>query len=158
MYSDWGWLLWLAAFVWLGILTALVLRGRSGSKASSKILRSVFEDGDGSEVKFEQLLRKVNGLGSQIDDLKDRVSEEAERGLAHIQRVELIRFNPYEDTGGDQSFAIAMLDKNGNGLVLTSHHARSGTRVFAKPVVMGRPEKYEFSREETEVVKKAMGR
>ena len=42
--------------------------------------------------------------------------------------------NPFEDTGGNQSFALAMLDADGNGWVLSSLHARSGTRVYAKAI------------------------
>ena len=76
--------------------------------------------------------------------------------LLHIQRVELDRFNPYDDTGGDQSFVIAMLDNKGTGVVVTSLHARSGTRIFAKDVILGKSGKYQFSNEEEKIVKKAM--
>ena len=51
-----------------------------------------------------------------------------------FQRVGLVRFNPFEDTGGNQSFALALLDAEGNGWVLSSLHARTGTRVYAKPI------------------------
>lgn len=158
MYSDWGWLLWVVVLIWLGILTYLVFTGRRKSFEGKKILRSVFEEEGDVEVKFDQLIRKVNGLGSQVDGLKDVIAEIKSDSLRHVQRLGLLRFNPYGDTGGDQSFAVALLDKDGNGVVVTSLHSRSTTRVFAKPVILGRPEKYEFSKEETDVVKKAMGR
>ena len=151
MYSDWGWLLWLVAFFWLGILTYLVINSRNGSSGGKKILKSFFEENGEGEVKLDQLIRRVDGL-------KDVIAEVKSDSLGHIQRLGLLRFNPYGDTGGDQSFAVALLDKDGNGVVVTSLHSRSTTRVFAKPVILGRPEKYEFSKEETEVVKKAMGR
>jgi hypothetical protein len=156
MYSDWAWFLWPLAFIWLGILTFLIWKGKEGSDNSKKILNSVFEDS--GEVKIDQLVRKINGLGSQVDDLKEKLVSLGEDGLLHVQRVELMRYNPYDDTGGDQSFTIVFLDKNGNGVVVTSLHSRSGTRIFAKPVIMGHPEKYEFSKEEEQVVKKAMKR
>jgi hypothetical protein len=156
MYSDWAWFLWPLAFIWLGILTFLVWNAKAGSDSHKKILNSVL-DGEG-EVKVDQLVRKINGIGSQVEDLKSKLTNLGEEGLANIQRVELLRYNPYDDTGGDQSFTITLLDKNGNGVVVTSLHSRSGTRIFAKPVIMGRPEKYEFSKEEEQVVKKAMGR
>ena len=88
--------------------------------------------------------------------MKNKLSEIEKEGLGYIQQVELLRFNPYGDTGGDQSFVVALLDKNGTGVVITSLHSRSGTRVFAKDVVFGKSGKYEFSKEEKEVVKKAM--
>lgn len=158
MYSDWGLLVWLVALIWLLVLTYLIWTSKSSSSDSKKILKSIFEEGGDSEVKFDQFIRKVNGLGNQLDDLKDKLTEAARDSLGHIQRIELLRFNPYEDTGGDQSFTVALLDKDGNGVVVTSLHSRSTTRVFAKPVILGRAEKYEFSREEQDVVKKAMGR
>ena len=49
-----------------------------------------------------------------------------------FQRVGLVRYNPFEETGGNQSFALALLDAEGDGWVLSSLHARSGTRVYAK--------------------------
>ena len=55
-----------------------------------------------------------------------------------FQRVGLVRYNPFEETGGNQSFALALLDAAGDGWVLSSLHARSGTRVYAKAIKGGR--------------------
>ena len=55
-----------------------------------------------------------------------------------FQRVGLVRYNPFEETGGNQSFALALLDADGDGWVLSSLHARTGTRVYAKAIVGGR--------------------
>ena len=67
----------------------------------------------------------------------------------------MIRYNPFADTGGDQSFAIALLDSLGNGVVLSSLHSRTDTRVFAKPVQSGRS-RYQLSDEEQDAIKKAL--
>ena len=64
-------------------------------------------------------------------------------------------YNPFSDTGGDQSFAIALLDSLGNGVVLSSLHSRTDTRVFAKAVQNGRS-KYQLSDEEQDAIKKAL--
>jgi hypothetical protein len=53
----------------------------------------------------------------------------------HIQHAGIVRYNPFQDTGGDQSFALALADALGNGVVLSSLHARNVTRVYAKPLV-----------------------
>ena len=76
--------------------------------------------------------------------------------MQHIQKVELLRFNPYDDTGGNISFTVCLLDDKGSGVVITSLHARSGTRVFAKEVTLGKSSQYELSKEEELVIKKAM--
>ena len=65
-----------------------------------------------------------------------RVLEAA--GRRAIQRVGLVRFNPFEDTGGNQSFALALTDATGNGFVVSSLHSRTGTRVYAKAITGGR--------------------
>jgi len=67
-----------------------------------------------------------------------------------------VRFNPFEDVGGDQSFAIALLDQHGNGLVLSSLHNRAETRVYAKPIQAGRSE-YTLSAEEQQALAQAYG-
>ena len=54
-----------------------------------------------------------------------------------VQHVGLVRYNPFQETGGDQSFALALLDKRGDGVVVSSLHSRSVTRFYAKPVKGG---------------------
>jgi hypothetical protein len=71
------------------------------------------------------------------------------------QRVGLVRFNPFEDTGGNQSFALALLDGRGTGFVVSSLHARSGTRVYGKSVTSGVAEST-LSDEESEAVRLAL--
>ena len=152
MYSDWvALLLFGAAFIWLGILSYLVWQ-------QGNFLKSLFPKSGERDIrkKFEEVLAEVKEFSNDLDKLKRKLVEIEQLGLKHIQRVELLRFNPYDDTGGDQSFTLALLDEKGSGLVVSSLHARSGTRVFAKPVLDGRSSKYQFSKEEEEVVKKAM--
>lgn len=55
-----------------------------------------------------------------------------------IQHVGLVRFNPFEDTGGNQSFALALLDANADGIVVSSLHSRTATRVYVKAILKGR--------------------
>lgn len=73
----------------------------------------------------------------------------------YIQKYGLVRFNPFHETGGDQSFSLCLLDKQDSGFVLTCLHTRDRTRVYAKPVDQGKP-KYELSKEETSALKEAV--
>jgi hypothetical protein len=66
-----------------------------------------------------------------VDRLAHRMEEASYLDLQHLG---IVRFNPFHDTGGDQSFAIALADGYGNGVVLSSLHARDMTRVYAKPL------------------------
>ena len=72
-----------------------------------------------------------------LDDLTARTRSSRRRRRQAFQRVGLVRYNPFEETGGNQSFALALLDADGDGWVLSSLHARSGTRVYAKAITRG---------------------
>lgn len=151
MYSDWViLLLGGVAVIWLLVLSFQTWK-------QSKFLESLLPRSGERDIrkKFEDLIKAVSAFKLSLGNLEEKISGIERDGLGHLQRVSLVRFNPYDDTGGDQSFSIALLDKFGNGLVMTSLHSRSGTRVFAKPVKGGKPEKYQFSKEEEEIVKDA---
>ena len=71
-----------------------------------------------------------------------------------IQKIGVIRYNPFPDVGGNQSFSIALLDKNDNGLVITSLYTPDGTRVYCKPIIKSQS-KYNLSQEEKAAIQKA---
>lgn len=152
MYPDWagpatGGLL----AVWLLVLSFLVWQ-------QGNFLRSLFPKSGERDIrkKFEEITEAIEGFKTLLSDLESKAEESQKRGLQHIQRVELLRFNPYNDTGGDQSFVVCLLDNEGSGVVVTSLHARSGTRIFGKAISLGKSVKHELSKEEELVVKKAM--
>ncbi len=148
MYPDWAWqVLTLIGGVWFLVLTFLVLR-------QGRFLKSLFPKSKSRDIrkKFEEVLDSTLEFDKKILDINKKLVFLQEDGLKHIQRVNLIRYNPYGDTGGDQSFTVCFLDKDGSGFVITSLHTRLGTRVFAKPVRKGKSVKYEFSKEEQEVI------
>jgi hypothetical protein len=111
------------------------------------------EDGDLGDVLGAHLER-VYDLGREVDRLVARTGRLEQGAPRALQRVGLVRFNPFEDTGGNQSFALALLDGEGNGWVLSSLHARTGTRVYAKAIRAGRSDGA-LSDEETAAIKQA---
>jgi len=100
-------------------------------------------------------LDKVFAVARELDELSARSAVLEATTRRAFQRVGLVRFNPFEDTGGNQSFAVAILDATGDGFVLSSLHARGGTRMFAKSLAGGRAEAT-LSAEETEAVRLAL--
>ena len=98
-------------------------------------------------ARINQHERQIGELSRGLDTL-DQVLQTA------IQRVGLVRFNPFGDVGGDQSFAIALLDQRGNGVVFSSLHHRNETRVYAKPIEAGRSG-YALSDEEAQALAQA---
>jgi hypothetical protein len=81
--------------------------------------------------RYEALLGSGATDGSSLGELLE------ERTRTSLRHIGMIRFNPFEDTGSDQSFAIALLDDARDGIVLSSLHGRANTRLFAKPVENG---------------------
>ena len=72
-----------------------------------------------------------------------------------MQHVGVVRFNPFADKGGDQSFAMAILDDQANGAVISTIHSRVEVRVYAKPVIGGQST-YTLTAEEKDAIARAM--
>ena len=113
------------------------------------------EEGKDLGEVLDAHLNKVFAVSNEVDELTVRTAVAEANLRRSFQRIGLIRFNPFEDTGGNQSFALALLDANGDGIVFSSLHTRAGTRVYAKAVNGGRSETA-LSEEETQAVRDAM--
>ncbi len=104
---------------------------------------------------LERLASKQDFQQRQIAQIEEKLAGFYNLSLSHFTKHALIRFNPFEETGGDQSFVVALLDSKNNGIVFSSLHSRSGTRVYAKEIVGAKPTNHKFSKEEKEAVEKA---
>ena len=103
---------------------------------------------------LERNIEGLNDASYRIEQLEVAVRALTEGVKYCVQHVGVVRFNPYHDTGGDQSFAIAMLDAHNDGLVMTGMHSRNGVRLYAKPVSRGRST-YPLSDEERQAIEQA---
>jgi len=63
-------------------------------------------------------------------------------------KINITRYNPFEDIGGDQSFILSILDQDNSGVVVSSLHNRDVTRVYAKPIKNGEGDNITLSKEE----------
>ncbi len=126
----------IGAFVWLYLLQRNARLATSSLKKLDALMRS---KGDGESGLDELLdrLKRVEQTGRVLDTVQGNVRE-LELRLEHTyQSVGLVRFNPFSDMGGDQSFALAIVDSYGDGFVMSSLHGRTATRVYAKTVKRG---------------------
>jgi hypothetical protein len=100
---------------------------------------------------LDEHIEAVRHATGTVADLADRTAilEKTLRGA--VQHVGLVRYNPFEDTGGDQSFSLALLNDAGDGIVISSLFARERTRVYAKPVT-DRRSTYHLSDEEEQAI------
>ena len=115
---------------------------------------------DGAEAKkIESVLKEyskdVTDALNKLDELAEFTAKMHNQAQFAICKQALIRFNPFGDTGGDQSFVLAILDNKNNGVIVSSVHARTGTRVYAKEISDGLS-KYNLSDEETVALQKAL--
>lgn len=111
--------------------------------------------------KAKDLEDTIESLEKDIADLKNK-ERNIERNIAilddkmrkAIRGVETIRFNPFSDQGSNQSFAIGMLNEDGDGVVISSLYSRERMSIFAKPIKSNKSD-FELSSEEKEVLKRA---
>lgn len=117
--------------------------------------------------RLKRLLSGKNGadLEETITTLEKNIRsiEENEKLLAEgldvidrrlqtsVRAVEMTRFNPFEDQGGNHSFAISLVNEKGDGVVLSSLYSRERMSVFAKKVESGKSD-IELSKEEKDVL------
>jgi hypothetical protein len=141
------------------LLLALVLvLGRRTSRFERRLAGLTRgADGQSLESILDAHLGQVHALSRDVDGLTARSAALEMTQRRAFQRIGLVRFNPFEDTGGNQSFALALLDERGDGFVVSSLHARAGTRVYGKAITKGASEA-NLSEEEGEALRIALAR
>lgn len=145
--------------VMLFIFLIWILVLQSQLKRIIRDYRSLMTGVDGEDLNevIQQHLKEVRRLNRQYDALLEANERLAKIGLTHLQRVSLLRYNAFEDVGSNQSFSLALLDGEGNGVVLTSLYGRNESRFYAKPVEKG-ASPFALSAEEVKVIQEAMTR
>ncbi len=101
-----------------------------------------------------QHLESVHAMGQDLDELIARTAVLESSARHHYAHQGLVRFNPFPDTGGNQSFALALLDESESGFIVSSLHSRTGTRIYAKAIVNGKTDTT-LSAEETQAIEEA---
>lgn len=138
--------------VWLLLLTFFLIKTiihyrRLVSKSKKKDLKNL----------LDEILTKIDEQEKRTQELKQASKDLEQKNLKNLQNIGFLRFNPFSDTGGDQSFVLSMLDGEENGIVLSSLHSRGVTRVYAKEVKKGKEgQGFKLSKEEKEAIQKAL--
>ncbi|MCA9349787.1 DUF4446 family protein [Candidatus Saccharibacteria bacterium] len=105
--------------------------------------------------QLEQYSSEVQKCLDQLDQLAGYTAKLHKQIQTSSQKIGLIRFNPFKDTGGDQSFCLTILDAHNTGYCLSSIHTRSGTRVYCKEIQKGKS-LHHLSEEEQASITKAI--
>jgi len=137
-------------FIWIVILTVLLLKLRNHyynliSKTKKERLDDILDLLISTDKKNE----------TEINQLKHDLSNQIKESKFHIQKIGLVRFNPFDRIGGEQSFVIALTDKENNGIALNFIYTKEGLRVYTKRVKKSKGDEYELSEEEVKAIEKA---
>lgn len=110
--------------------------------------KNIEEDLENYMYRVERVERQNAEIISYCKNLDEEVSK-------CIQKIGIVRYSAFKDTGSDLSFAVAMLDENNDGVVLNGIYSREMSNIYAKPVKNGVSE-YTLSEEEKEAIRRAI--
>ena len=136
-----AWLLFITSFlVWFYLSLKNILKD-SKDKNFLKTFKNI------EEIQ-QKNLKDILNLNLDLDSFK-------KESRLNIQRVGLTKYNPFKETGGNNSFSLVLLDGNKNGIIITSLHTRERTRLYLKEVISGKP-KIELSNDEEQALKESL--
>lgn len=145
------------------VLLALILSAAAALMAFSGNARRRVDDDRPIQMddRLAAMLQAQANKMSRLEGALRRLAAEAKRQnevvRGAVQHVGMIRYDAFEDVGGQLSFSCALLDDRGDGVVITSINGRQDTRVYAKPVTGGRSS-HNLSEEESQAIKQALAR
>lgn len=134
-------------FIWLIFLTGIVLK----TKAHYNNLISKTRKQNIDEI-LDELLATDKKTKEELEIVKKELREEIKTSVLHIQKVGLVRFNPFERSQGDKSFVISFLNYENSGIVINFIYTRDGLRVYSKKVSNNKGVEFELSEEEKKAI------
>ena len=138
-------------FLWLVVLSLYIYQTSAQYK---RLVKGTTKESL-SDI-LDKILNTADAQKKEIDEGRVKLDELGKEGVTHVQKIGIVRFNPFADTGGDQSFVLAILDGTDTGIVLTSLHNRGVTRWYAKNVKEGKGVSHELSEEEIKAIQQGI--
>ena len=133
----------------LNVIVLLKIRNLN-KRARSFFSGKKAKDLEGIITNHNKEIKELDKEVQELFDISNRIHNLATNSL---HKIGVIRFNPFKDIGGDQSFAIALLDGKNSGIIISSLHTREGTRIYTKPIIQGASKKYPLTEEEKQAIK-----
>ena len=118
-------------------------------------MRNPFKEKKKKPVSLEEVLGKLEFVEGQISKLSGEFASARKQLSEAFQKIGVVRYNPFRELWGDQSFSITFLNEKNDGFVLTSHFGRDMQRLYAKTVKGGKSE-HTLSEEEEESLELAI--
>lgn len=113
--------------------------------------------GNGNNIQetIENYIKRIEEVQKENNDLKNYCKQLDSTLATSIQKIGLVRYNAFKDTGSDLSFTLALLNEKNTGVVLNGIYSREMSNIYAKPVENG-ISTYTLSEEEKQAIKKAL--
>jgi hypothetical protein len=112
---------------------------------------NLFEKKKKEPKNFVEVLSQFKDLKEDLERISAELENLRKENKFNVQKVGIVRFNPFREVGGDQSFSIALLDGTDSGIVITSLYTRAENRVYGKPIENSQSE-YLLSEEEKKAI------
>ena len=145
-------------FIVFGIFVLGGIAGAVLLSTHEKKLKALFGGAGETEDDIRRnVVRRTAWLEAKNEELERRIEPLEAISKMSVQKVGFLRFNPFQDTGGDNSFALALLDRENNGVILSSFYTREGVRIYAKQIENG-ASRAALSGEEKKVLEDALGK
>ena len=135
----------------LAVITGVIWVVKTEKRLKRFFVGKKAKDLEDTIIALENDLAKLNKIKEEHEKEIILINEKLRKS---VRGLETLRFNPFPDQGSNQSFAIGLLNEDGDGVVLSSLYSRERMSVFAKPIKKGKSE-YELTNEEKEILKKA---
>ncbi|MDP4159081.1 MAG: DUF4446 family protein [Bacillota bacterium] len=145
----------LALLLLISLLLIFLLYYRMKRFEDSHLALRTFLSGNQLDTLLQEYTRKVEEQDLELKKTSARLTPIEDKLRDSIDRASIIRFKAFEDVGSDLSFALALLNQEGDGVVISAIHSRDESRVYGKPLKHGNST-YMLTEEENEAVYKAM--
>ena len=153
VYGSVGVFIIVEIILFIAVIVLLVQNSRIKKK-----LTIFFSGKDAKDLEgiLTKQLDESKELDREIQELFEISNRLHELGQKSVHKLSVLRFNPFKEVGGNQSFSVALLDGKNSGVIISSLHTREGTRVYAKPIVNGGADGFPLTEEEKTAIAKAI--
>lgn len=143
------------AVIILLILYIISLANLKRLRVSYSKFMNKLGNGNNLEEMMKNYIKDVKNVEAKNEEIISYCKIIDENIKRCSQKIGLVRYNAFKDTGSDLSFTLAILDDYNNGVVLNGIYARDSSNIYAKPIENGES-KYILSNEEKEAINKAI--
>ncbi len=123
------------------------------TKKNYKKFMKKIGNGDNIQETIEKYMNKISEVESENIKIRSYCEQLDNTLMKCIQKVGMVRYSAFKDTGSDLSFALALLDEKNNGIILNGIYSREMSNIYAKPIENGNSQ-YTLSEEEKEAIQK----